>query len=134
MPGLPRNNAEAELARLAKFKTLPPKTTAAIGPELIEFFKQSVEKRQGKFAKIADVWNRLIPPTMLNHCALDGFTRGALTVVVDSSPHLYEMKQLLLSGLEKQLLIACKSTGLKKISLKPGRWYEGDGKEQKLKF
>lgn len=123
-----------QLARLAKFKTLPPKTTAAIGPELIEFFKQSVEKRQGKFAKIADVWNRLIPPTMLNHCALDSFTRGALTVVVDSSPHLYEMKQLLLSGLEKQLLIACKSTGLKKISLKPGRWYEGDGKEQKLRF
>jgi len=129
-----RSTEQDELARLSAFKSSPPKTTAALGPELIQFFKQSVEKRQGKFAKIADAWNRLIPPTMLNHCALESFTRGSLTVVVDSSPHLYEMKQLLLSGLEKQLMIACKSTGLKKISLKPGRWYEGDGKEQKLKF
>jgi len=71
---------------------------------------------------------------MLNHCALESFTRGTLAVVVDSSPHLYEMKQLLLSGLQKQLLIACKSTGLKKINLKPGRWYQGDGSEQRLTF
>lgn len=135
MPQRSEQRDQAELVRLAKFKSSPPRTTAAIGPELIEFFKQSVEKRQGKFAKIADVWNRLIPPAMLNHCALDSFTRGALTVLVDSSPHLYEMKQLLLSGLEKQLLIACKSSGLKKISLKPGRWYESDdGNNQKLKF
>jgi len=123
-----------QLVRLAKVKSQPAPMMDAIGPELIQFFKQSVEKRQGKFAKIADVWNRLIPPAMLNHCALESFTRGSLTVVVDSSPHLYEMKQLLLSGLQKQLLIACKSTGLKKINLKPGRWYHGDGQEQKLNF
>lgn len=124
-----------QLARLAKVKSQPTPVTAALGPELIQFFKQSVEKRKGKFAKIADVWNRLIPPAMLNHCALESFTRGSLTVVVDSSPHLYEMKQLLLSGLQKQLLIACKSTGLKKINLKLGRWYESDGDaHQKLKF
>ena len=44
------------------------------------------------------------------------------------------MKQLLLSGLEKQFLIACKAAGLKKIHLKPGRWYQGDGKEKRLNF
>ena len=44
-----------------------------------------------------------------------------LTVIVDSSAHLYELKQLLLAGLQQQLLLACKSTGLKKITLKPGR-------------
>jgi hypothetical protein len=38
---------------------------------------------------------------------------------------LYDLKQLLLAGLEKQILIACKSTGLRKISLKMGRWYDG---------
>ena len=105
-----------------------------MGTELLTFFKQNVEKRQGKFAKIADVWNQLIPATMLAHTALDSFTRGALTVIVDSSPHLYEMKQLLLSGLQQQLLIACKSAGLKKVSLKIGRWYDGDGSGQRLKF
>src|SRR5687768_16616969 len=112
-----------ELARLAKFKSRPAPMADAMGAELIHFFKQSVEKRQSKFAKIADAWNQLIPPTMLAHSTLESYTRGALTVIVDSSPHLYEMKQLLLSGLQQQLLIACKSAGLKKISLKIGRWY-----------
>ncbi len=134
MPLSSEKRDQAELARLAKFKSSPPRTTAAIGPELIQFFKQSVEKRQGKFAKIADVWVRLIPPMMLNHCALDSFSKGTLAVVVDSSPHLYEMKQLLLSGLEKQLMIACKAAGLKKITLKPGRWYQGEVGGQKLCF
>ncbi len=134
MPLRSEQHDQAELQRLSRVKTLPPKTTAAMGEELIHFFKQSVEKRQGKFAKIADVWSRLIPPMMLEHCALESFSRGTLAVLVDSSPHLYEMKQLLLSGLEKQFLIACKSAGLKKINLKPGRWYQGDGKEQRLNF
>jgi hypothetical protein len=122
---------DLELARLHKFKSRKPPLPDAIGPELISFFKQNVEKRQGKFGKIADVWNTLVPPTLLNHCALESFTRGSLTVLVDSSSHLYELKQLLLAGLQQQLLIACKGAGLKKISLKIGRWYDGD---QKIKF
>jgi hypothetical protein len=51
--------------------------------------------------------------------------------MVDSSAHLYEMKQLLLAGLEQQLMIACKSAGLKKINLRPGRWYEGEGQDDR---
>ena len=52
---------------------------------------------------------------------------GQLTVLVDSSPHLYELKQLLLAGLQKQLLVACKAAGLRKIHLKLGRWYDTTG-------
>jgi len=125
---------QAELVRLSRVKTKPTPQTAAMGPELIQFFKQSVEKRQGKFAKIADAWARLMPPNMLDHCALESFSKGTLAVLVDSSPHLYEMKQLLLSGLQQQLMLACKAAGLKKINLKPGRWYQGDGQEQRLNF
>jgi hypothetical protein len=32
------------------------------------------------------------------------------------------------------LLIACKSAGLRKIALKAGRWYDGDGADRKLRF
>ena len=60
--------------------------------------------------------------------------RGSLTVLVDTASHLYELKQLLLAGLQQQLLLACKSAGLRKISLKPGRWYEGTNQERKLRF
>ena len=43
--------------------------------------------------------------------------------------------QLLLDGIEAQLKLACQSTGLRKISLKAGKWYEGepDGK-QRIRF
>ena len=47
-------------------------------------------------------------------------------VIVDSSSHLYQLKTLLLAGLQQQLLVACAATGLKKITLKPGRWYDSD--------
>ena len=135
MPQPSEQRDHAQLQRLAHVKHKPTPQTAEMGAELITFFKQSVEKRQGKFAKIADVWGRLIPPAMLDHCALDSFSRGTLVVLVDSSPHLYEMKQLLLSGLQQQLLLACKQAGLKKINLKPGRWYEGDdSSSRRLKF
>jgi hypothetical protein len=126
---------EAELARLARVKGTVRKPAEMIGPELIAFFKQSVEKRQGKLTKLAETWDVLVPSTLAEHCCLEGFNRGTLTVLVDSSSHLYELKQLLLAGLQDQMLLACKSAGLRKVALKIGRWYEGaDVADRKVKF
>jgi hypothetical protein len=110
-------------------------TARPLGPELIDFFKQSVTRRQTKLVKVAESWSVLIPRILNDHCALESFSRGTLTVMVDSSSHLYELKQVLLSGLEKQLLFACKGAGLRKITLRPGRWYEGDStNERRVRF
>ena len=129
---------ELELRRLQRAKQSPPREKLPIGPAMIAFFKQNIQKRQTKFAPIADCWNTLIPEILLEHTALESFTRGQLTVLVDSASHLYELKQLLLAGLQKQLLIACKSSGLKKIILKPGRWYytadESNPNARKVRF
>lgn len=126
---------EAELRRLARVKQTPERVFDALGPELITFFKHSVQKRQTKLAKIADAWARLVPELLNDHCALDGLNRGTLTVLVDSASHLYELKQLLLAGLQQQLLLACSGYGLRKIVLKPGRWYEGGGStDRKVRF
>jgi len=123
---------EAKLRRLQRVKSVTRKETVAIGDELVAFFKHSVQKRHTKLATIAECWGMLVPELLSDHCCLDGFSRGTLTVLVDSSPHLYELKQLLLAGLEQQIFLACKSTGLKKIMLRQGRWYEGD--DQRVKF
>jgi hypothetical protein len=124
-----------ELARLHRVKQAKPPAHALLGPEMVSFFKQSVARRHTKLSKIAECWASLVPETLNDHCALESFTRGGLTVIVDSSSHLYELKQLLLAGLEQQLLLACKSAGLRKISLKPGRWYEGgEAGDRKLRF
>lgn len=132
MGRIPRDD---ELERLSAVKRLDHRTGVAIGPELIHFFKQSVEKPHAKLGKIADCWQRLIPDTLSEHCALEGFVRGTLTVIVDSSSHLYELKQLLLAGMQQQLLIACKSAGLRKINVRHGRWYDaGEEGGKKLRF
>ncbi len=129
---------QAELSRLQRIKQSRPPTHALLGPEMISFFKQSVSKRHTTLSKIAECWSALVPETLNDHCALESLSRGSLTVIVDSSSHLYELKQLLLAGLEQQLLLACKSGGLRKITLKPGRWYNADGGDaagdRKLRF
>ena len=48
-------------------------------------------------------------------------------MIVDSAPHLYQLKQLLLAGLEVQMLAACRGAGLRRITLKRGRWYDDRG-------
>jgi hypothetical protein len=116
--------AEAELKRLARVKRVERPSAEALGPEMVAFFQQSVQKRQTKLAKIGECFGKLVPETLTDHCSLEGLNRGTLTVLVDSASHLYELKQLLLAGLQQQLIMACKSAGLRKITLKPGRWYE----------
>jgi hypothetical protein len=129
------SNPTDELRRMHKFKSQSQPIAAALGQEMVDFFKQSVAKRQTKLEKLAECWARLVPQILSEHCALESLTRGTLTVMVDSSSHLYELKQLLLSGLEQQLLIACKTAGLRKITLRPGRWYEGDSSsDRKIRF
>ena len=121
----PHAREQAALERLTASKKSGATSVTPLGPELINFFKQSITKRQTKLSKIAECWGVLVPDALSEHCALEGYNRGTLTVLVDSSSHLYELRQLLLAGLEKQILLACKAMGLRKIMLRPGRWYEG---------
>lgn len=115
---------EAELKRLARVKQSHSSAGSLLGPEMVGFFQQSVQKRQTKLSQIAASWEQLVPATLADHSSLESLSRGTLTVLVDSASHLYELKQLLLAGLQQQLFLACKGAGLKKINLKPGRWYE----------
>ncbi len=132
---MPRPHRQiAELQRLQHFKQSSAPQADKLGAEMISFFKQSVQKRQTRLGSIAQCWAGLVPQLFNDHCALESLHRGTLTVLVDSASHLYELKQLLLAGLQQQLLIACRSAGLRKISLKPGRWYEGESTDRKVSF
>ena len=134
-PAAEQRLKQAELARVHRVKARAPFAANPLGPELVGFFKQSVAKRQAKLGQIAAVWALLVPPTLDAHCALESLHRGSLTVVVDSASHLYELKQLLLAGLQAQLEAACKSAGLRKVTLKPGRWYaESDDGRRRVRF
>jgi len=115
-----------EIRQLHHHKTRTLPMASSLGPEMIDFFKQSVTRRQTKLMKVAECWAALVPQLLIEHCALESFSKGTLTVIVDSSSHLYELKQVLLAGIEKQLMIAGRAAGLRKIVLRSGRWYAGD--------
>ena len=135
MSSFPARRQDAELKRLSRVKRFEAPSAAALGPEMIQFFQHSVQRRQTKLSKIGEAFAKLVPETLTDHCALESLHRGTLTVLVDSASHLYELKQLLLAGLQQQLTLACKSAGLKKVSLKPGRWYdEQEEQGRKLRF
>jgi hypothetical protein len=128
MPLRNQRQDDADLRRLSRVKGGPPPLGAGLlGPEMVGFFKKSVQKRHPKLGAIAECWARLVPDLLNDHCALESFSRGTLVVIVDSSSHLYQLKTLLLAGLQQQLLVACASAGLKKISLTLGRWYDDAG-------
>ena len=91
-----------------------------LGQEALELFESHIRKKHEKFGGLSTAWNTLVPDMLARHCSLAAFTRGTLTVNVDSSSHLYELKQLMLAGLETQLLVACRGQGLRKIALKRG--------------
>lgn len=122
------------MARAAHFKQARHRDADPLGEQMIAFFKQSVQKRQTKLSAIAAAWEKLVPEILNDHCALESLNRGTLTVIVDSSSHLYELRQLLLAGIETQLKLACKSSGLRKIALKPGRWYNTVDAEARPRF
>jgi len=124
----------SDFKRIARVKRAERQPAPAFGGDLVRFFKQSVQKPQKKFGVISECWSTLIPSTFLEHTALESFSKGTLTVLVDSSPHLYELRTLLLSGLQQQMLLACKSTGLRKIMLRHGRWYRGEGVDRRIQF
>ena len=52
---------ESELRRLASAKGAMPGVGVSLGHEVVQFFKQSVDKRQRKFGKIAKYWELLVP-------------------------------------------------------------------------
>jgi hypothetical protein len=124
----------SELERLAEFKQTKRTPPTRLGPQMMQFFKQSVQKQQHKLARIAECWEQLVPPSLSKNCCLESLHRGVLTVLVDNASQLYELKQLLLAGLDKQLLLVCQRAGLRKISLRPGRWYEGDETASRPRF
>ena len=117
----------AELRRLQKHKTRTPAESARLGAEVVRLFDKQIRPRQGRFGRLGEAWAALVPAALAEHACVEGFHRGTLTVLVDSASHRYELQQLLLAGLERQLKDAVPSATLRKVSLKPGRWYDGQG-------
>lgn len=84
---------------------------------LADQFKREVERPFKQLQSISEIWQRLLPPAVLDHTRLDGIHRGTLRITVDSSSRLYELDQLLRSGLHDRIIREHKGPAFRKIKL-----------------
>lgn len=110
-----------DLAKLTQWKRTTRRPTDRLGDEIVDIFKNDIEKRQNKFGRIGEAWLELVPEPLQVNAELSTLSRGTLTVLVQGASNLFTLKQAMLAGLQDQLLAACRRDGLKKINLKPGR-------------
>lgn len=73
--------------------------TAHLGDALEYLMKRQLAKRVKQVGQLAEVWDACIPEFIRARAALVSYTRGVVTVAVDSAPHRYQLQQLLSGGL-----------------------------------
>ena len=92
-----------------------------LGQPLAFLMKHTLAGRVRKLGRLAEIWDDLIPEDIRDHTALESFSRGVLTVIVDSAPHRYQLRMLLDGGLRRQIQAHFRGE-LNKIRLVPGRF------------
>jgi hypothetical protein len=92
-----------------------------LGQPLAILMKHTLGKRVRQLGKLAEAWDDLIPKNIADHTALESFRTGTLTVIVDSSPHRFQLRQLLDGGLLAEIR-ARFSGALNKVRLIPGQF------------
>ena len=99
--------------------------TARLGQGVAVLMKYTLAKRVRQLSQLAEVWDEVVPESIRDHTALEGFQRGTLTVLVDSAPHRFQLKTLLAGGLMKHLQSRF-SGALDKVRLVPGQFSSVD--------
>jgi predicted nucleic acid-binding Zn ribbon protein len=94
---------------------------ANLGQPLAVLMKHTLARRFRQLSRLAAIWDELIPESIRDHTALDSFSGGVLTVVVDSAPHRFQLQTLLRGGLLRAIQ-ANFSGAINKVRLVPGQF------------
>jgi hypothetical protein len=87
---------------------------------LDRWFQTEVGKPYKQMGNIGQAWAQLVPPELLAKSRLERFSRGTLTVTVDSSATLYALDRELRSGLQKEIAQASRPANLSRVKLVVG--------------
>lgn len=99
--------------------------TSHLSEPLAKFMKYTLQRRVKQLGSLAGVWDQIIPEEIREHTALEAYSRGVLTVVVDSAPHRFQLEMLLRSGLQRMLAEKCSGV-LTKVKIVPGQFASVD--------
>lgn len=103
----------------------PPETTSLIGESVARLMKHTLAKRAKQLGQIAQAWDEVVPDELKEHAALESYSRGTLTVIVDSASHRFRLHNLLESGHRQALSERC-PCALNRIKIVPGQFYSVD--------
>ncbi len=99
--------------------------TTHLSSPVAMLMQHTLAKRVRQLGELARVWDEIVPDEFREHTALESFSRGTLTVLVDSAPHRYQLETLLRAGLLR-LLTQQFSGALNRVKLIPGQFYSVD--------
>lgn len=102
-----------------------PRGASPVGESLAVLMKHTLGKRVKQVSALAAIWDEVVPEEIREHTALEGFAQGVLTVVVDSSPHRYQLQMLLSGGMLAEIRRRYHGP-LNKVRLVPGQFYAID--------
>ncbi len=102
-----------------------PDRTTHLSLPLAQLMNKTLAKRVRQLGALATVWDEVIPASIREHTALEGFYRGTLTVTVDSASHRFNLNTLLKGGLLKEIQARCPQA-INKVRLVAGQFYTID--------
>ncbi len=90
-----------------------------------QLVNKTLAKRTRQLSSLATIWDELIPSNIREHTALESFSRGTLTVMVDSASHWFNLNTLLKGGLLKEIQARC-PLAINKVRRISGQFYTLD--------
>ena len=114
----------------ARLRTIWHQRQFPVGPShlsgpLTVLMKHRLGKKVRQLGKLSNIWDEVVPREIASHTALESFSRGVMTVLVDSAAHRFQLQTLLMGGLLK--MIQSRFAGaLNKVRLVPGQFYSVD--------
>ena len=91
-----------------------PDRTVRVGNAVAELMEKRISPKYNRFGMVAELWGRLLPAELREHCKITDISSGRLKVLVDSPPYMYELRlcsQQLLEELQRQ----CPQAKIKRI-------------------
>ena len=92
--------------------------------------QHKLAKRMRQFGKLTEIWDEVVPGSIREHTALEGFRNGCLTVAVDTAAHRFQLRNLLDGGLKREIQRRL-PVALNKVRVVPGRFYCMDERGEK---
>jgi hypothetical protein len=84
--------------------------------DVVGSFVETLAPVHARCDSVSEALASLLPPTMRDHCRLDGVSGGSLKLVVDGASYLYEL-QLCKAELLLELQQLCPGAGLRRIQI-----------------